>query len=354
VYFCQDCGGANAANAETCRICGQELVRERNGAPCLRCGSATAKAANFCSKCGATTVQAVSAAQSDKGADATTGDRLVAFGQPGSQSGAELNLGEGLELPEWLKRAAAEQPFDANRQTAINANPFGPLGGSTATLDAEQGNSAAPPNAADFRLSPQAPLSAPGEEIDSLISQTAGSAGSKGIDSQASTTNASSADVTDTSTFISENDLPEWIRQLAAADEARKVEDMRRADEQSAANRAAAATDTRNRKPLPGETATSAPGTSPWLARRDRSEESETVVADSWGRPVITGEKRATTPDAGEDAVAPDPVPETVPVDPVVAAAASPTAGGQNMLRMVLLAATVLVVIAAVAFMVLS
>jgi hypothetical protein len=355
VYFCQDCGGANAANAESCRICGKELVRERDSSPCQRCGTATAEAANFCSLCGATTVRAVSAAQSDSRADANAGDTLVTFGQPGSQQSTDINLGEGLELPDWLKRAAAEQPFDANRQTAINANPFGHLGGTTATLDASHADGSIP-SATDFVLSSQPPLSIPGEEIDSLIAHdAAASTGRKGADSNGSTASAAASDVSDTSTFISENDLPDWIRQLAAADEARKVEDMRRADEQSAANRSAGATDLRNRKPLPGETATTGPGTSPWLARRDRSDESESVVADSWGRPGATGEKRAAPPEVADAAVpALDLAAAPVSVDPVVVAAANTTTGDPNRMRMFLLAATVLVILAAVAFMVLS
>jgi hypothetical protein len=343
VYFCQDCGGANAANAESCRICGKALVRERDGAPCLRCGGATAEAANFCSLCGATTVQPVSAAPS---AHADADDTVVAFNQLGAQQGNDLNLGEGLELPEWLKRAAAEQPFDASRQTAINANPYGPAGGGTVTLDAVHADGADVAPATDFVLSPEPPLSIPRDATDSVISQ--GAAGSQGAGGVAS----SDSDASDTSTFISENDLPELSRKIAAADEARRLEEIRLANEQSAASGAAGANDPRNRKPLPGETQTTGPGTSPWLARRDRSEETDTVAADSWGKPAA--EKREAPQDTVVAPASAEPAPTPVVADSVVAAAAATGESSQNRMRMILMAAVVAAVLAVVAFMVLS
>lgn len=354
VYFCQDCGGANAANAESCRICGTALARERNGAPCQRCGSATAEAAHFCSLCGATTVQPISAAQNAKNAQSDVGDSVVTVNQTSAQVGTEINLGEGLELPDWLKRAAAEQPFDASHQTAINANPYGPLGGGTATLNALHADGGDPPPATDFVLSPQPPLSIPDDAIDALIAQSAtGSASTQGTDSYASSANTG-ADVSDTSTFISENDLPEWIRQIAAADEARKLEEIRLADEQTASSRAAGATDPRNRKPLPGETTTTGPRTSPWLARRDRSDETDSVAADSWGRPAASVEKRDIQQDSVVGTVAAEPQPAPVVVDPVIDAATAPAASAQNRMRMMLMAAIVIAIIAIVAYMVLS
>jgi hypothetical protein len=353
VYFCQDCGGANAATAESCRICGKALVSERDGAPCQRCGNGTVEDANFCSLCGAATVQPVSAAQKDKLAQSDADDTVISFSQIGSQQGADINLGEGLELPEWLKRAASEQPFDASRQTALNANPFGPPGGSIATLNVVHADGGDLPPATAFVLSPQPPLSIPDDEIDSLISQSAAnSAGSQSLDNARLAAN-SDADASDTSTFISENDLPEWIRQIAAADEARKLEEIRLADERSAASRAAGATDPRNRKPLPGETANTGPGTSPWLARRDRSEETDTVAADSWGKPTPTAEKREIPQDTVVVSHNAEPQPAPAVVDPVVAVATTPAADSQNRMRMVLMAAVVVALIAVVAFMVL-
>ena len=252
-------------------------------------------------------------------------DTVVGYGhaQNRTSDGADLDLGEGIELPEWLKRAAVEQPFDASRQMAINANPYGPPGGSTATLDAVVAQNIP---SSDHLLVPQPPLSIPDEEIDSLISQSAASASD-----QSRNANIAGGDVSDTSTFISESDLPEWIRQLAAADEAKKVEEMRKADEKASGERTAD-TDPRRRKSLPGESASAGPAASPWLARRDRSDESETVVADSWG--TASAEKRATAPRVAEPVAAIVPAPVVAPViDPVVAADAAPATSGPNMMR---------------------
>jgi hypothetical protein len=359
VYYCQDCGGANAASATSCRICGHQLVRDRGSAPCQSCGAPTVEGANFCSLCGTATVTAptVSLAEMLPGSlkvDAVVADERQATA---ARMGAAINLGEGLELPDWLKRAAAEQPYDPNRQNAVAADPFGPAGAGAATLTAARPGGIRNGSATDLDLGSRPPLSIP-------VSRPAASVQgpTPPVDEQSATVPAAAArpaDVSDTSTFISEDDLPEWIRQLAAADEAKKADEMRRASEAAAVERQPApATDPRRRRPLPGEAAPSGPATSPWLTRRERADGQDTVAADTWGAGTIQPaaiEDQATMHEAVPVAVV---EPHVVPDLPVAqqepARATAKAAGRPNQLRVVLIAATVLFVVALLAFMALS
>jgi ribosomal protein L40E len=343
VYYCQDCGGANPANATICRICGLQLIRERNGPPCQSCGSPTVVDATFCSLCGSTTVAAAMASAASVLPGSLKVDAAVAEERQASAArlNATLNLGEDLELPDWLKRAAAEQPFDPSRQTAISANPFGPPAGTTATV-------ATPPMAAGN-----------GMPIGNATPPTVPHLPTAGDDVVATAPAAAPApvrDVTDTSSFISEEDLPEWIRQLAAADAVKKAEEERLAAEAATEQgKAAGAADSRRRQPLPGETTATGPAASPWLARRERAEVPETVAADSWGAPAPAATAGTARGEAtAEPVTIPASTPEPVVAEQVVAPVVTPAAKQPNQLRLVLVAALVLMVVALIAFMALS
>lgn len=72
----------------------------------------------------------------------------------------------------------------------------------------------------------------------------------------------------ESASLISEHDLPEWIRQIAADDAKR----LAAAQEQEAAAAAALGSSMPShlgRRPLPGETPTAGPASSSWLNRRD-------------------------------------------------------------------------------------
>jgi hypothetical protein len=165
-------------------------------------------------------------------------------------------------------------------------------------------------------------------------------------------------DVADTSSFISEDDLPEWIRQLAAADEAKKAEELRRiADAAAADSQAGVNGDPRQRRPLPGETAAAGPATSPWLTRRERTDGAETVAAASWG--AIAAQAPANDGVSNEsDIVQAQAAISTTPPEPAIApsdqAAPMPATPNANLLRLVLAAAVVLAVVALIAFMAVS
>ena len=344
MYYCQDCGGANPAHATTCRICGLQLIPERNGPQCQSCGSPTVVDASFCSLCGSTTVAAAMASAASVLPGSLKVDAAVAEERQATAArlNATLNLGEGLELPEWLKRAAAEQPFDPSRQTAISANPFGSPTGTTSTVAATSPLAAGngmPTGDATEPTEPQLPP-AGGDVVATAPVAAPGPV----------------RDVADTSSFISEEDLPEWIRQLAAADAAKKAEGERLAAEAATEQgKVAGAVDLRRRQPMPGESTATGPATSPWLARRERAEAPKTVAADSWGATAPTataGTARGET--RAEPITIPASSPKPVVAEQTAAPAVAPAAKQPNQLRLVLVAAVVLMVVALIAFMALS
>jgi hypothetical protein len=366
VYYCQECGAANSANAALCRICGRHLIRERGGAPCHSCGAPTVLDGKFCSLCGLA-ITTHSSGSHPSGPASVDQDTVVAVqSQPSAAAAtAPLKLGEGLDLPDWLKRAASEQPFDPNQQAAIAANPFGPPAGATSVLTrpakapADATTVASPVRTADgIEVSSRPPLSIPND---------AGALPAMGNSdvptAESAVTNPSAAgptvtsDPSDTSSFISENDLPEWIRQLAAADEAKKAEELRLAAETARAELKTAAADGRRRRLLPGETEDAGPATSPWLARRDRPESPQQIAADSWGT-AASRETPAAVDRGTEAPAAVDPVPELsaetvqdlMHQQPMAAAAKT----NPDTLRLILLAAAVLAIVALIAFTVVS
>jgi hypothetical protein len=357
VYYCQDCGGANAANASSCRICGHQLVRERGGAPCQSCGAPTVAGANFCSLCGSATVTAPAASLAEVLPGSLKVDAAIADGRrvSAARMGTAINLGEGLDLPDWLKRAAAEQPFDPGHQTVAAVNHYGPPGGMATTLVAEApGGSNGSVAGVDLGSRPplSIPVAAAAASPDPNLTPTPND------NAAAASSSAHAADVADTSTFISEDDLPEWIRQLAAADEAKKTEERRQAAEAATVQRhPASATDPKRRRPLPGETAPTGPVASPWLSRREHVDGPDTIAAGTWGTATAAtaAAERAVTLDAApapldQPHLAAEPAgAEGAPESPQVRATSKPAR-----LRVVLMAAIVLLVVALLAFMVLS
>jgi hypothetical protein len=197
---------------------------------CQQCGAANSPTDTHCQRCGG----ALSAAGGDF-APAAAG---ALFARE-ANANVMPELGNGLELPEWLKRAAAETP---------EVRPVAP---------------SLPGPEHENRTAQAAPLPT-GDLATAMPNWLA--AGAPG-ETQPAAYPPAAAENTATSSFISENDLPEWIRQLGAAD-ALKAEEGRQAAE---ASRSAASEAGTQRSPLPGEASASAPAANPWLARRDRA-----------------------------------------------------------------------------------
>jgi hypothetical protein len=356
VHYCQDCGGANAATASSCRICGHLLADDRSAALCQSCGAATAEGANFCSLCGTATVAAPTASLATVLPGSLKFDAAVAAERQAAATriGSVTNLGEGLDLPDWLKRAASEQPFDPSRPTAVVANPYGPAGSSATLIAAAPTTGANSVSSADAELASRPPLSIP----DSEPRATAPAGQIQPERQQVGTVAALKTDVADTKSFISEDDLPEWIRQLAAADAAKNAEELRRAADAVVATQQTSAADPRSRRPLPGETAPTGPATSPWLTRRERASGPETVAPDTWGASsalAAATDTQSNAPEAGAEAmVEPEVASGPMAAELQTLPQAGKAASKPSQMRLVLIAAVVLLAVALLAFMALS
>ena len=79
---------------------------------------------------------------------------------------------------------------------------------------------------------------------------------------------ATASAATESTSLISEHDLPEWIRQIAA-DDAKKLIEAQAHEEAAAVESGSSMPSHFGRRALPGETLTSGPASSSWLSRRD-------------------------------------------------------------------------------------
>jgi hypothetical protein len=111
--------------------------------------------------------------------------------------------------------------------------------------------------------------------------------------------------MTDTTSFISESDLPAWIRQLAEAEEQQKTQEAAEAAVAAAASYQPAppvaspqAQDLFSEgslahriSQLPGEAEPPQVNSNPWLSRRDEMGGPEAAQADVWSRPKSGGDR---------------------------------------------------------------
>jgi Double zinc ribbon len=376
MIYCQDCGAANDVAGTFCRICGRNLSPERGSLLCPTCSQPLVNQAAFCSSCGGAVMQAPAAQPAHNFAFASA----AADGGGTPPSLAPLNpvvqvINESLDLPDWLKRAATEQPQDSSQATdgsfmytGVNPTPLpppkpapqvayspqltgdpsvqqspgtqsqpgapwpaqaAPPQGPTSWPQAEPatvpsapsapGNSLWPSQVKPTMISPastspeiQAPAS-PGparklvsaeipnggldQSMPSWLNQSPQAAAPVAPPTPAVPTEA----MTDTTSFISESDLPAWIRQLAEAEEQRKA--------QETATAAAAAVAAARYQPappqaaptsqdlfgegslahrisqLPGEAEPPQVTSNPWLSRRDEMSGLDAAQADVWSRP---------------------------------------------------------------------
>lgn len=241
---------------------------------CNSCGTGNPESSSFCKRCGTAlgtlddAPMAVASARVNSGTDNT--DNL-ALDPTASARPNGLDLGDGLQLPEWLKHAAASTP-EETYPASPNAAQDLPAAAAFPTADVLPAQSQGPADMmAPVASAPPAPIApyappAPPASVAQPIRHTS-------TDS-------------DPSSFISENDLPEWIRQIAAADAIKKAQDDRQSADALAAQAAAsedraAATDgnaAAQRTQLPAEAVSNGPATSPWLSRRDRG-----LATGEWG-----------------------------------------------------------------------
>ncbi len=314
--YCQDCGARNENDAAFCRICGHEIRKDRSSHLCTSCGEYLAPGAAFCSSCGAATT---SQRQPHASLPISLGvETVVAAERPAAAARMEavFHLSDGLDLPDWLKRAAAEQPYDPAQATEMRAEfpasaVFEEQTPETALADHPANGAAHAGSDAPHRVIPNGNLST---SLPAWLQQPPDASATS--EPRPAPTPAA-AEIADTTSFISESDLPEWIRQLAAAEEAKKAEEARLA--------ATATTDdapgtSGGRRILPGEIPSAEPVAQPWLARRERAA-TDAAMAETWSR-LRPASQAAAAPSGGPEPAATPAAAEVVIPEPV---ASTPT-----------------------------
>jgi hypothetical protein len=456
--YCQDCGAANDPAATFCRICGRGLSAERSDFLCPICTAPLAQQAAFCSACGVAVMRTQAAAPAPNFAFAGAGGESIGSAGPpaGPAHPIVQGINESLDLPDWLKRAAAEQPPDASQTTDGNfmytganhlpAQPTMPIPAAQAwkepsshsswpsvpaqhaapSFDTMSNQPTAQPNlfanpqaaaepspwTAQRNSMPQPPIAqsvqpqyasasappmeqhvvayAPEEGAEAARRMPALEIPNGGLDrampswlneppQQVAPMPASPPPVpapapvaasTDTTSFISESDLPAWIRQLAEAEEVRKTEETAQAAlaaREAAFNHVQTSSETagsgqnlfgegslaRRISQLPGEAEPPTIASNPWLTRHEQSQPTSAAQSDVWSRPMSSIPRQQQ--EQGEQDQAnfapapdfrPDPSQAASPLAPVVNKVTSVS----PLLRIVLLGAVLVSVLAFIAY----
>jgi Double zinc ribbon len=457
--YCQDCGAANDTAATFCRICGRGLSPERSDFLCPICTAPLAQQAAFCSACGVAVMRPQNAAPAPNFAFAGAGaDNIGSAGPPAAPAHPIVQgINESLDLPDWLKRAAAEQPPDASQATdgsfmytGANHLPAQPAMPISATQTSQEPSSvsswpsaparpappsiestghqptthpssfASPPAAAEPSPWSAQPTSMPQPPLAQPVQSTFASAAPPLMEQHAvATAPPESAQTasrrilspeipnggldrtmpswlneppkqvapapiapapapapspvvasTDTTSFISESDLPAWIRQLAEAEEVRKAEETAQtalaarkavADQVQTSSGTAGAGQNlfgegslaRRISQLPGEAEPPTIASNPWLTRHEQSQSNSAAQSDVWSRPMSSiprdqqeqGEQEQANFAPASD-FRPDPSQAASPLAPVVNKVTSTS----PLLRIVLLGAVLVSVLAIIAY----
>lgn len=308
---------------------------------CEQCGAANDIMNRQCHRCG-------HAMASETGSGPLDGTHLASAGSfPGQPSHfAEPPLNANLDLPDWLKQAAdSTPPSPQGYPTPINQAPAGfhvaqpvappqpypaaapavppayaapvqptyavspltpshPVAGPGQAVTAPQPQAWAPPQPQSHPMASQPPVqSAPrAQALPPVPTGDLPSSLPDWLRSQAPQAAPAEPQIqipkpvsVDTSSFISEGDLPEWIRQIAAADAEKQAEEDRLAAVQAAQVASTAPAEPGRRQPLPGETIGTA-ANNPWLARREAHSASM-----AWGAPTAVEQPTQYAPQAIDD-----------------------------------------------------
>ena len=240
MVYCEQCGAANDMLNVECHRCGHALTHSEEPAP-----------------------------------GETSGRFEFAGAKPAAEpasANAVTDLGSGLELPGWLRRAAASTPQIAE-PSSLDTAPQLPRGFAVAQPDSRQprGESAHSAQNNHEAVGPgrHASVEPPRPSIASPIRNHSQSMPEWLKTGQSPVPATPQSDITDTSSFISEGDLPEWIQQIAAADALKQADEERLAA--AVAETASIAEPlTPRRITLPGEASARA-ASNPWLSRREKN-----------------------------------------------------------------------------------
>jgi hypothetical protein len=448
MIYCQDCGAANDVAGTFCRICGQGLSLERGSQPCPACSQPLANQASFCSSCGMAVTQAPAAQPAHNFAFAGAATDIGGGFPPASPplNPAVQVINESLELPDWLKRAAAEQPQDSSQATdssfmyhGVNPTPTqAPVPAPAVQPSWQQPSVVETPPLAIPQMEPAAawlanaaptvdpsPAYAPSQQpivqsnpqspvapersmwpsqiqpkmaapvapspVRQAPAEASGHSGQPrklvsteipngGLDlsmptwlNQPPQTPAvpvapptpqmpATAAAADTTSFISESDLPAWIRQLAEADEQRKAQAATEAATAAVAGHQPAPPVTpppdqdlfgegslaRRISQLPGEAEPPSGASNPWLNRHDGAEGAQ---ADVWSRPKADSDRRSADDETYAQPAVVTPTPSQVDQTNLASESASTQDTNDNKLRLALLIAAVISVAAIAAYL---
>lgn len=279
MVICPACGTENSAERRSCAACGVALDPRAETATCPQCAGAAAAGDAFCAGCGRPVAVAASRRMQTAG---------ISGGADETRPSSTL-LGDDLDLPDWLKQAAAETP--ANPTGADPAMPGVPAGFVVAGVDQPAGIAGANAGAVEpaERDEPLPPLPTNGlaESMPDWLRPAATEASdatqveppSTGTAPPADQRPAASAEPINPRSMITEDDLPDWIRQLVETEAAQKSADE--AQRRETVERAAAA-GARDTVPAAGHgllDERTAGAANPWLARRDRPVPQDRVEA---------------------------------------------------------------------------
>ena len=293
MIHCRHCGTTNDLARSTCRACGGTLAVERGTRPCPACQELTGDGTAFCHACGAVVLGAADALHDESigipgwaAADPLTNGNAEAA--PGATVDADpLGIGDDLELPDWLLRAANETPpattGTAPTTTATGSDVAFDLGPGF-VVAGRQPEPASPVDRApsfdpgdDLVVEPAmiaTPLAPPrpiplGNLAEAMPSwlRAAPEPVAEDLVVEPVVATDPPGDPTNTQSFIGESDLPEWLRQLATAAAAKAAAERVAADDVRAAATAPEAVQPAHAAVLAQSDRTATAATGGWLSR---------------------------------------------------------------------------------------
>ncbi len=221
--YCRECGATHGPSDATCRVCGRVLSLETPEVSCPRCQGEIGADAGFCTHCGMRQVSDARTAtpESTWPERSTAPERAPATGADGT--GTTLLSAAGTSRVETER--SVPRPWGAD----ITPDPSGPGRGMATGSQPPPEAGAGPSGSARAFQVPQGPIptsprppAAPGTSaVDPATGPgqvTRRSAGLRPAETAAS--RRAHAEQVDTTTFISESDLPAWLRQVVETEEA--------------------------------------------------------------------------------------------------------------------------------------
>ena len=267
--YCRDCGSTIGASDATCRNCGRVMTPEPAEVTCPRCQGVIGAGADFCTHCG-TRIEAASPSTTAEPPRVTAGpgpapshartarvDPTATDTSRVPANGAVRIGGNGTAPRPWApsatsapapapthRRSGADRPVEETFPPEASAPHFPDPGAQVFPPAAPTGRATSPalPGQDDAAgRPPTQPPAAPGQGPDRAPRRSAGLRPS----AETAASRRAHAEQVDTTSFISESDLPAWLRQVVETEEAESRAAKQATIETEARNRAKAAEEAR-------------------------------------------------------------------------------------------------------------